>query len=263
MDVFPYLNSVYYLKSVVVILILVLVISVHFYQYSGEYFALLNFHVKFGSTSFNVDDTIKFHTTSTIEKISIMNFPDSNSSFIDDEMVKPRHNTHINSKFAGITLSNTAGRKVKIDNKSSTATDATEAEWIETLNYTIDYGDNTCNENKNGNPRKMNFVRLLNHWKSISEKYKIPYFLVYGSLIGAVRNADFIPWDHDMDILVDEIYYEILAGIDNNRNFTPKANDNSFHLVVQNFFRSEYSNMHKPRQNCLGQVKLFLMLYCI
>ena len=262
MDVFPYLNSVYYLKSVVVILILVLVISVQFYQYSGKYFALLNFNVKFGSTSFKVDDATNLHNTSTIEKISIMNFADSNSSFIDDGMVKARHNTHMTPKFSGITLSNTTVRKVNNDNKSSPATD-TDAEWMETLNYTIDYGDNTCNENKNGNPRKMNFVRQLNHWKSISEKYKIPYFLVYGSLIGAVRNADFIPWDHDMDILVDEIYYETLARIDNNRNFTPKANDNSFHLVVQNFFRSEYSNMHKPRQNCLGQVKLFLMLYCI
>jgi hypothetical protein len=248
MDLLPNIHSFHYLKCVVVILILILAISIHFYQYSGEYFALLSFNVKFESTSLNVDDK-------TIEKISQMNFEDSNSSSIEAGIVKATHSTDMNSKYAVTTFSDTTDRKVKNNTKSSPATD-TEPEWMETLNYTIDYGDNTCNENKSGNPSKTTFVRLLNHWKSISKKYGIPYFLVYGSLIGAVRNADFIPWDQDMDILVDEIYYEILAGIDNNRNFSPSANDTSFHLVVQNFFRSEYSNMHKPRQNCLGQVNL-------
>ena len=122
------------------------------------------------------------------------------------------------------------------------------------LNYTIDYGDKTCEETKNGNPSKKIFVQLLQQWKQISKKYNIPYFIVYGSLIGAIRNADFIPWDHDMDLLVDESYYEIISKVDNNRNFTPRAKDPNFHLVVQNYFRSDYSNVHKTRQNCLGQV---------
>ena len=73
-------------------------------------------------------------------------------------------------------------------------------------------------------------------------------------MISAIRNADFIPWDHDMDIFVDESYYEIISKVDNNRNFTPNANDPNFHLIVQNYFRSDYSNLHKTRQNCLGQV---------
>ena len=126
--------------------------------------------------------------------------------------------------------------------------------WVKKLNYTIDYGDKTCEETKNGNASKNIFVQLLNQWKQISKKYNIPYFIVYGSLIGAIRNADFIPWDHDMDLLVDESYYEIISKVDNNRNFTPSSNDPNFHLVVQNYFRSDYSNMHKTRQNCLGQV---------
>merc|ERR1712179_62713 len=86
-------------------------------------------------------------------------------------------------------------------------------EWIDISNHTVDYGNQTCKQNQ----WKDTFVRLLNNWVSISKSRHIPYFLVYGSLIGAVRNADFIPWDHDMDILVDEAHYETLARIDNKR----------------------------------------------
>ena len=143
-------------------------------------------------------------------------------------------------------------RKMKINDNTSFYDNA----WIDNQNYSIDYGDNSCKETKNGNPNKKSFVRLLNKWKVIANMYNIPYFIVYGSLIGALRNADFIPWDHDMDILIDEAYYETIFKIDNNRNFTSSVTDPNFHLVVQNYFRSDYSNMNKKRQNCFGQVIL-------
>ena len=124
------------------------------------------------------------------------------------------------------------------------------------MNHTIDYGDETCNETKNGNPWKDTFVEILHRWKSISSRYNISYFLVYGALIGAVRNADFIPWDHDMDIMVDKDYYDIIAGLDNKRNFIVNVGDPNFHLVVQNDFKQYYNDSTKKRRlNCLGQVK--------
>lgn len=50
--------------------------------------------------------------------------------------------------------------------------------------------------------RKMQLVQLemLNVVDDICRKYNIVYYLSCGSLLGAVRNQGFIPWDDDIDV---------------------------------------------------------------
>lgn len=43
-------------------------------------------------------------------------------------------------------------------------------------------------------------LKMLKDFSEVCDKYEIPYFVVYGTAIGAVRHHGFIPWDDDIDV---------------------------------------------------------------
>lgn len=58
--------------------------------------------------------------------------------------------------------------------------------------------------------------RLLNIVKAfdkICRNNQIPYYIIGGTLLGAVRHKGFIPWDDDIDVAVPLDYYEMLMKI--------------------------------------------------
>ena len=50
-------------------------------------------------------------------------------------------------------------------------------------------------------------------FKRICKKYNIPYYMLGGTMLGAIRHKGFIPWDDDMDFGVPYEYYPRLKEL--------------------------------------------------
>ena len=70
-------------------------------------------------------------------------------------------------------------------------------------------------ENKYGTKEvQYALLLLLKNMDAFFIKNKIPYSLDSGTLLGAVRHNGFIPWDDDIDIIIDRDTYDRLCSLD-------------------------------------------------
>lgn len=51
-------------------------------------------------------------------------------------------------------------------------------------------------------------LEMLYKYDQVCKKYNLKYFLIYGSLLGAVRHKGFVPWDDDLDVCMPRADYE-------------------------------------------------------
>lgn len=59
---------------------------------------------------------------------------------------------------------------------------------------------------------------ILNYLDKVCREHSIRYFLAYGTLLGAVRHKGFIPWDDDVDVLIELKDFKRLCEILKNDN---------------------------------------------
>lgn len=54
-------------------------------------------------------------------------------------------------------------------------------------------------------------LNISKEFHKVCEKHHIPYYMLYGTMLGAKRHQGFIPWDDDMDFGVKFEYYDKLV----------------------------------------------------
>lgn len=113
------------------------------------------------------------------------------------------------------------------------------------------YGGPGCPDN----PWREDLSELLSAWSNISKQNQIEYVLAYGSLLGAMRDGDVIPYDSDIDILLDINYFSIMKRLSVRRNFN--ISDGKIRLVVQPEFSLNIRVDERKRFDCNGKVITF------
>ena len=56
-------------------------------------------------------------------------------------------------------------------------------------------------------------LNMAKEFDNVCQKHEIPYYMLGGTMLGAIRHKGFIPWDDDMDFGVPREYYKKLYDI--------------------------------------------------
>ena len=101
------------------------------------------------------------------------------------------------------------------------------------------------NKKSDNNLKKLHEVQIeiLDEIVRICNKHNLTYFLIYGTLIGAVRHKGFIPWDDDLDIGMPREDYEKFIKI------AKKELDNKYYLQDISTDKEYWQNFIKIRKN--------------
>ena len=112
--------------------------------------------------------------------------------------------------------------------------------------------DKHFNSNLGFGNDKSTAIELLKDTIQILDEFNIDYFLISGTLLGYIRHNDFIPWDDDIDLIVDHKILDKLQEIHN------KYNEKITFINKQNFLLKTClkKKIHKINNNHFNQYLL-------
>jgi phosphorylcholine metabolism protein LicD len=121
-----------------------------------------------------------------------------------------------------------------------------------------------------GDLRKVQLLQLqlLIEIDRLCKVNNLTYYIIAGTLLGAVRHGGFIPWDSDIDIAMFREDYEKLIKNGNRQidsrfliNRFPRNNINrTLGLAFMGFFIVYITNLHYPSFNLHGNIELFFIM---
>lgn len=98
-------------------------------------------------------------------------------------------------------------------------------------------------------------IRLLEKFSLFCRDYKIDFFLLWGSLLGAKRNSKIIPWDDDIDIgVTDEVFAKLLHNAPHLHEYgidylhfskNSKMYSNEIRLFIPGFYKIQETNFNQ------------------
>ena len=104
------------------------------------------------------------------------------------------------------------------------------------------------NINKGFGEHKQTAINLLKKTIDILDEFQINYFLISGTLLGYVRHNDFIPWDDDIDLIVDKTIIDklpiIYAKYNEELTFINKQN-----FLMKTCFKKDKNNNKNNNNN--------------
>ena len=114
-----------------------------------------------------------------------------------------------------------------------------------TSNFSM-YGDGSCRTNKDRNI----IAKLFEKWIEIAKRENIEYFLTCGSLLGSYRNGNLIPYDSDMDVLINREDFAKINKYHSKKKFIGTERD-IFVFINRDFY---LSYKKRRRFSCKGKV---------
>lgn len=118
----------------------------------------------------------------------------------------------------------------------------------------------------------MELLRILKEVHCIFRKHNIPYFLIFGSLLGCVRDGGYIPWDDDIDIAVMPEYWDkaneiLVKEIDNDKYFIINKQTRPdypiWHLLTRIGLRGTARRMEYFKESVNGKSGIFIDIFSI
>ena len=101
----------------------------------------------------------------------------------------------------------------------------------------------TCEKKINSDELKSLQLEIAKNIKNVCEENNIEYFMVGGTLLGAVRHKGFIPWDDDIDLGMTTENFEKFLEV------APKCLDNRFFLQTSATDSFYFNSFAKVRLN--------------